>query len=243
MEYRPPNDYLQFKTRCSAPVEVLAPVSLEYCPIMPPRSLFHIVRAPSEELSGMLHPLIDVLQRLTNTFLHGDNSLEEEEEQQIRCYLQVVNSPGIPQTSSESPLAWIYESCRLAGIIFATAIRYRIPLSRAVSKAHPDSGGISLLDDLCQVVFRSPYSSQPFWGPLAGCFLWVSLVCASLSYCAVHVDSPEDGRYWSTKSRRASLIVPFSFATKLFHAEASSAQAFHITKIMVLIQEKLALGC
>lgn len=58
----------------------------------------------------MLHQLIDVLQRLTNNFLHSDNSLEEEEEeeQQIRCYLQVVNSPGIPQTSSKSPLAWIY---------------------------------------------------------------------------------------------------------------------------------------
>lgn len=52
---------------------------------------------------------------------------------------------------------------------------------------------------LCRVVFRSPYSNQPFWGPLAGYFLWGSLVCAFLSYCAVHVDSPEDGRYWSTK--------------------------------------------
>lgn len=238
-ECLPPREYLQYKTHCSNAVETIAPVSLSYCPILSlPGSDWSITPTVGDP-RAMLQRLIYLLRRLTENFLLSGSSSSEQQEQ---LYLYILNSPISCISSSDSAMTWIYESCRLAGIIFAAAIRYCVPISSAAFKAAQDTNKDSLLEDLCRAIYHSPYSSQPFWGELAGCFLWVSLVSASLSQCGVHVDLPQDELYWTAKSRRASLVVPFSFATKLFHAKMSSAQAFQITEIMILIQEKLAVG-
>lgn len=238
-ESPPPREYLQYTTHCSNAVQQIAPVSLAYCPLILLAGNDCPITTTVGDPRAMLQRLIYLLQQLTDNFLHPGPLSSE---QQAQLYLQVLNIPVSCLNSSDSPMTWIYESCRLAGMIFAAAIRYCVPISSAALRAAQDSNEDSLLENLYQAIYRSPYSSQPFWGDLAGCFLWVSLVSASLSQGGVHIDLPQDDLYWTAKSRRASLVVPFSFATKLFHARTSSDQAFQITEIMILIQEKLAAG-
>lgn len=238
-EHLPPREYLLYKTHCSNPVEAITPVSLAYCPLIVfpggNSPIITTIKDPRE----MFEQLIYLLQQLTYNFLHPEPSSSDR---QKLLYLQILKSPTPCLSSSDSSMTWIYESCRLAGIIFAAAIRYGVPISTAALIAANDSNEMFLLESLCRAIYHSPYSSQPFWGELGGCFLWVSLVSASLSQCGVHVDFPQDELYWKAKSRRASLVVPFSFATKLFHARNTSDEAFHITEIMILIQEKLAVS-
>jgi hypothetical protein len=238
-EYPPPSEYLQYKTSCSNATEIITPANLDYCPL--------IVSPGDEAPPGIddnprddaLHQLIFLLQQLTDSFLNPGPFAGERQE---HLYLQVLNSPISCPNQPDHPTTQIYEACRLAGIIFAAAIRYCIPLSKAALRAAQDSDDGFLLDNLYRAINRSPYASQPFWGEWAGCFLWISLVSASLSQCGPHAESPQDDLYWDAKLRRASLVVPFSFATKLFHAKKSSAQAFLVTEIMILIQGKLAKG-
>jgi hypothetical protein len=236
-EHPPPREYLQYKTTCSSAVEIITPSNLEYCPLilLCNEAIPEIDNNPRDAL----HQLISMLQQLTDSFLNP-GPLSGERQKQL--YLRVLKSPTFGVDPSDPPILRIYEACRLAGIFFAAAIRYCVPLSNAALRAARDSGDDSLLDTLHRAIYRSPYSSQPFWGEWAGCFLWVSLVSASLSQCGPHVESPEDARYWEAKLRRTALVVPFSFATKLFHAKTSSTQAFLVTEIMILIQGKLANG-
>lgn len=238
-ERLPPVEYLQYRTHCSNPVETIIPVNLGYCPLMISPGGRRSTITTTDDPRRMLEQLIYLLQQLTEGFLHP-NPISSTRQKTL-C-LQILKSPLPWLGASISPMTWIYESCRLAGIIFAAAIRYGVPISSAAPLAAQDLNEELLLEKLCQAIYRSPYSSQPFWGELGGCFLWVSLVSASLSQCGIDVDSPQDDLYWSAKSRRVSLIVPFSFATKLFHAKISSAHAFQITETMILVQEKLAIG-
>jgi hypothetical protein len=238
-ERLPPKEYLQYKTHCSNPVETITPVSLEYCPLLVLPGGDRPIIKPMEDARAMLEQIIYLLQQLTYDFLHPDPFSSTR---QKSLYLHILRSPVSCLSSSDSPMTWIYESCRLAGIIFAAAIRYGVPISSAALIAAQDSNEEFLLENLCRAIYRSPYSSQPFWGELGGCFLWVSLVSASLSQCGAHIDCPKDDLYWNAKARRASLVVPFSFATKLFHARTSLDQAFQITEVMILIQEKLAVN-
>jgi hypothetical protein len=238
-ECPPPSEYLRYKTYCSNAIEIITPANLACCPVLLSPGDEAPTVAIDDDPRGMLQQLIFHLRQLTDTFL---NPGPESSERQEQLYLRIFKSPVSCSNASDSAIAWIYESCRLTGIVFAAAIRYCVPLSYAVLRAAQDSDDVSLLDNLHRAIYRSPYSSQPFWGEWAGCFLWVSLVSASLSQCGPHVESPQDGLYWDAKLRRTSLVVPFSFATKLFHAKQSSAQAFLVTEIMILIQGKLASG-
>jgi hypothetical protein len=240
-ESPPPREYLRYKTHFSNAVETITitPASLEYCPLLPLPGSVAPITAIGEDSRGRLHRLIFLLQQLTDSFLNPGPLSGERQEQ---LYLQVLKSPVCHPNPSDLHLSWIYESCRLTGMVFAAAIRYRVPLSSAALRASQDSNDVSLLDNLYRAIYCSPYSSQPFWGEWAGCFLWVSLVSASLSQCGVHVESPQDGLYRDAKLRRTSLVVAFSFATKLFHAKTTSDQAFLITEIMTIIQRKLATG-
>lgn len=235
-ENPPPREYLRYKTSCSSAVEVITPSNLEYCPLILLRcdeAIPAIDNNPQEALDG----LIFLLQQLTDNFLHRDPLPRERQEQ---LYLQVLKCPVFSLNPSDPPIVRIYEACRLAGIIFAAAIRYCVPLTNAALRAAQDADDVALLDNLHRAIYRSPYASQPFWGEWAGCFLWVSLVSASLSQCGPHAENPQDDLYWEAKLRRTALVVPFSFATKLFHAKTSSTQAFQVTEIMILIQENLA---
>jgi hypothetical protein len=237
-EHPPPSEYLRYKTYCSNAVEIITPANLTFCPLLPlPGD--EAPTATDDDLRGAFQRLIFLLQQLTDSFLNPGPLSGERQEQ---LYLHVLKSPASFSNPSEPSMAWIYESCRLAGIVFAAAIRYCVPLSSAVLRAAQDTDDVSLLDNLYRAIYRSPYSSQPFWGEWAGCFLWVSLVSASLSQCGPHVENPQGDLYWDAKLRRASLVVPFSYATKLFHAKRSSAQAFQVIEIMILIQGKLASG-
>ena len=238
-ESPPPNEYLRYKTHCSSAAETIPPVNLAYCPLILLPGDDTSITATDADPRGRLQRLVFLLQQLTDGFLNPRPLSGERREQ---LYLQVIKSSAFCANSSDPSMEWIYESCRLAGMVFAAAIRYCVPLSSAALRATQDSDDVSLPDDLYRALYRSPYSSQPFWGEWAGCFLWVSLVSASLSQCGVNVESPQDDLYWDAKLRRTSLVVPFSFATKLFHAKESSNEAFQITEIMFLVQRKLAAG-
>jgi hypothetical protein len=239
IECLPPSEYLRYKTCSSNAVEVITPGNLTYCPLLPSSNHDDPIPTMNEDPRGRLRRLVFLLQQLTDSFLNpGPLSVEHLGQ----LYLRVLESPVSCSNPSDPSMTWIYESCRFAGIVFAAAIKYCVPISLAAPRAIQDSGDLSLLENLYGAIYRSPYSSQPFWGEWAGCFLWVSLVSASLSQCGVHIQSSQDNLYWEANLRRTSLVVPFSFATKLFHAKTSADDAFMITETMVHIQAKLAAG-
>ena len=237
-EVPPPTEYLQFRTRSSEATESVSHVSLMYCPLLPSKDGDTSPTLMNDDPRGRLQRLILHLRQFTTSFLSSRSRVCQEQEQ---LYDAILQSHAFDTSSSSPHIVWVYESCRIAGVVFAAAIRYQVPFSTAVPLAVKDSGNASLLDDLYHAIYRSPYSSRPFWGEWAGAFLWVSLVSASISLCGSEGELwPHDKLYREMKLRRTSLAFPFVFATKLFHIKETSRQAFMITETMIRIQEKLA---
>lgn len=97
-------------------------------------------------------------------------------------------TPGLP-TSND----WVYESCRIAAIIYASAIIMRVPFSVAsepgrsviladsVSLTNSLAGGhlasTRLTEALYEVLERT--NMQNVWGEMSGVLYWVSLVAAA----------------------------------------------------------------
>lgn len=151
--------------------------------------------------------------------------------QEIRTRLASLpsaNTPGLP-TSND----WVYEACRIASIIYVTAIKMRVPLSVAaasgpslvlenerppIRSAHgsgdeSDSQSQSLVKLLYEVLERS--NTEEIWGDMAGVLYWVSLIGAAASRNAVSLNMsmeptrPREEAY-STWVRRCFIM----FATR-----------------------------
>jgi hypothetical protein len=100
--------------------------------------------------------------------------------------LPSAHTPGLAATKD-----WVYESCRIASIIYTSAIIMRVPFSVAAEPGrsiipveaeptwHPNSqsSSVRLTDALYYALERS--NMQDIWGDMSGVLYWVSLVGAA----------------------------------------------------------------
>jgi hypothetical protein len=123
----------------------------------------------------------------------------------IRARLAALPSacaPGTPVTND-----WVYESCRIASIIYASAIIMRVPFSVAAEpgrsviladaasfNSSPTSNHscVRLTDALYEVLERS--NMETVWGDMSGVLYWISLVGAAAARVPASINMSQYAR-------------------------------------------------
>lgn len=137
--------------------------------------------------------------------------------------LPSANTPGLPTYND-----WVYESCRIASIIYVTAIILRIPFSVAAEPgrfavlANPpsltnDPSGCHLMSiRLTEALYEAVEKSniENLWGDMSGVFYWVTAIGAAAGRTPSSVNIPQIARSrsegYATWVRRCMIM----FATK-----------------------------
>ena len=149
-------------------------------------------------------------------------------------------TPGAPVAGD-----WVYEACRIAAIIYASAIIMKVPFSVAAepgrsillsdtsSIANPITGGhllsTRLAEALYEVLERS--NMQNIWGDMSGVLYWVCLVGAaaartpaSIKMSQMPTSRSEAYAIWVRRclimsSTRAMIVLIFKHPLPIIHAQ------------------------
>ncbi|KAF2110852.1 hypothetical protein BDV96DRAFT_192468 [Lophiotrema nucula] len=84
-----------------------------------------------------------------------------------------------PSTDDDITADWVYESCRLAALIYCRSIVQGMPLSDSANTIHArssgaDISGITMISALHNALENTDKSG--LWGDMCGVFLWICLV-------------------------------------------------------------------
>lgn len=135
----------------------------------------------------------------------------------------------LPSAEYDTQPDWIYESCRIAALIYCRSVVHGATLADSANIMHASISGsssesVTLLAALHSALAKSEV--QTCWGfDLSGAFLWVALVGAAASWFAPHSSSDEalQASAWMRKcfalyAVRAAVSVPFDCADATIQA-------------------------
>ena len=195
-------------------------MSLAESPLYCPRGEFFTV-IQDRECNASIHDLLCDMRDLTDLFIahnSGNNvifdldvlardpwngpSSTEFDAKVIEIRAKVASLPSARDPGLATTNDWVYEACRIAAIIYASAIIMRVPLSAA---ADPDrniimcdmaslagSLGITpghtprLTETLYEVLEKT--NTGDLWNNMSGVFYWVTTVGAAAARTPVNID-------------------------------------------------------
>ncbi|KAG9185822.1 hypothetical protein G6011_07153 [Alternaria panax] len=200
--------------------------------------------APQEQMPSLYRvcsaattDIIWKMQRCTCTFLARWNHKGEpymiSSGQLASCDAELQNIYSdlllLPSAEDDHSLDWVYESCRIAALIYCRSIVYGATLAESANIMHARISGssvesVTLLSALHSAIGRT--KAQTCWDfELSGAFLWVALVGAAASQSPPHPSSEEtlQASAWMRKcfalyAVRAAVSVPFDYADATIHA-------------------------
>lgn len=133
----------------------------------------------------------------------------------------------LPSTESDITPDWIYESCRIAALIYCRTMVHGTSLvdsGNVVHAATASSRSSTLLSALHNALEKT--DTRSCWGDdLSGVFLWVTLIGAAASWSSIRrlpEENPQTAT-WVAKcfalySVRAAVSVPFDYIDATIHA-------------------------
>lgn len=147
-----------------------------------------------------------------------------------------------PSTEADLTPDWVYESCRLAALIYCRSIVRGVSLAESANLMHPRGSGpeadsTTLLLALHEALMRT--DTRGCWGStMRGVFLWVCLVGGAASWPSARFSAGIDGEDTSPSSTwarkcfalyavRASVSVPFEYADSMIQALRTMLQVRH----------------
>ncbi|KAF2280447.1 uncharacterized protein EI97DRAFT_411741 [Westerdykella ornata] len=183
--------FQEWESMMPTPVEDIA--GIPWSPLFSPRLEFSSLRL-GPRCSPETYDLLCAMRYITDLFIEhmekdpirelesdevvdmtSPNRRQQEYDTKIDpIYQHLLDLPSasIPGLSTSND--WVYEACRIAAIIHATAIIRRVPFHVA---AEGSERGRRMTDDLYAALELS--NTQNVWGNLAGVLYWVSLVGVS----------------------------------------------------------------
>jgi hypothetical protein len=211
--------------------------------------------APHGDLSGIYHvcstttlDLLSHMHTLTQTYLARScyvSDLDPASDTHIVACdtkLQDMYSRILHCPTSENDINsdWIYESCRVAALIFCRSIIHGTSLSNSAKSVYPrsrahESTDTTLLEALHAAVMRTDISAC--WGDMRGTFLWVCLVGGAAAWplsrmVSIEHESPTPAQAWIRKffapyAIKAVVSVPFENAGSTIQALRTMLQVRH----------------
>lgn len=226
-----------------SPSETLSENGILISPLSPPIThASQLYRVCSVGTAG----IIMEIQNFTDIFLarwnHTGDGHTISSGQLANCDLQLQSIYSrlllLPSTESDITPDWIYESCRIAALIYCRSMVHGISLAESAGIVYPatarsDTKSATLLLALHETLERT--NKQNCWGhDLAGVFLWVTLIGASASWASARLKSIDDSQkaIWAAKcfslhAVRAALSVSSDNIDSTIHALRVFLQVRH----------------
>lgn len=202
-------------------------------PLIPPLEHRLLYRTCSVGTAG----IILEIQKCTNVFLarwnHNRDALTISSGQLANCDSQLQNIYSrillLPSTEGDITPDWIYESCRIAALIYCRSVVHGASFASSGRIVHATTPGsrpesATLLSALYTALEKT--DTRGCWGSgLSGTFLWVTLVGAAAAWSSPHPLSEDDsptstwaGKCFALYAMRAAVSVPFQQADAAIHA-------------------------
>jgi len=169
--------------------------------------------------------IVNGMQECTHIFLarwnhlHGTQTTSKGRLENYDLQLQNIYTRllSLPSTKVDLAQDWIYESCRLAALIYCRSIVHGTGFADSANTPHADTCG-TLLSALHHALGRT--DTQNCWGfDLSGVFLWVTLLGAASSWSlefpwseTILQSLPWMRKYFALYAIRAAVSVPFEHA-------------------------------
>jgi hypothetical protein len=215
--------------------------------------------APGGDLSciyGACSPttleILTDMRTLTQTYLARwgyVSDLDPASDAQVMSYdvqLQKLYSRILQCPSSEDDIMpdWIYESCRIAALMWCRSIIHGTPLADSAQiicarNTGHDATDMTLLTALHAAVMQTNTSSC--WGDMRGVFLWVCLVGGAASWPSSQTvlfenEALSPVQAWMRKcfallSVKAAVSVPFDQTSSTIQALRTMLQVRHWTEL------------
>ncbi|KAI0587724.1 hypothetical protein Alg215_01306 [Pyrenophora tritici-repentis] len=169
--------------------------------------------------------IVNNMQRCTHTFLARWNQVDGTQRRPGSYELQLHHIYSrllsLPSTNADLARDWIYESCRLAALIYCRSIIHGTSFADSANTMYASTSGSrpdTLLSALHDALGRTDV--QNCWGfDLSGVFLWVTLIGAAASWSlevpwseATLQSLPWMRKCFALYAVRAAVSVPFEHA-------------------------------
>jgi hypothetical protein len=258
------------------PLPVDEAMAMPESPLFCPRGeFFAVVHDPA--CSGLTYDLICDMRDITELFITHDATLDHMFDKEGHAYnaqpwpsstefeakltevrakvasLPSARIPGLPTTND-----WVYEACRIAAIIYVSAIIMRVPLSVA---ANPNRNIVTrdlvsftgslesttvfvprLTETLYEVIEKT--NTGDVWNNMSGVFYWVTAVGAAAARTPMNIDMysrpSSANEAYSTWVRRC--LIMFSSRAMILFLFEHPIPLLHMEKKLLRVQELLARG-
>ncbi|OCK81942.1 hypothetical protein K432DRAFT_403328 [Lepidopterella palustris CBS 459.81] len=214
----------------------------------------HLFSSPrSRSCSNLTYEVLSDMLDLTNlTILRGNDNntpfsateIASYEADMQQIYTRLLLRPSASESSMEISEDWIYETCRLAALIYCRSIIHRVPLSASGSvlyapipnpmyetsrHSNRNCPPSTLLEGLHEALDKTDLSDC--WGAMIGVFLWVCLVGGAAAWEPLIVDRKERDRSlhhvhraWMRKcfalyATKSSIIIGFEYPNAVLEAQ------------------------
>lgn len=188
----------------------------------------------SGECNGITFELISDLRNMTQVYLakwrcaNGQGSTSIAEDASWDARLQQAYCRLLSYRSAESNAVpdWLYESCRLAALIFAGSLIQGTALSDSAKNTSSNNSrsrhsATTLLSALYSAFMRT--DTRQCWGNLRGVFMWVTLVGGAACWPTSRLAFVEHGKEtmvaeasarkcFALFAMKAVILTPFSLA-------------------------------
>jgi hypothetical protein len=158
--------------------------------------------------------------------------------QSQQIYTRLLRRPPIEEDNRPD---WVYESCRLAALIYCRSIVHGTSLAESAGTLHAQRTGheltsTTLLSALHAAIMRT--DTRSCWGDMRGVFLWVCLVGGAASWPPSRLASVEyeeqnpSAQAWARKcfalcAVRSAVSIPFGQAGTTIEALRTMLQVRH----------------
>jgi hypothetical protein len=104
----------------------------------------------------------------------------------LTTHIQLIYSRLVlhASTADQASPDWVYESCRLAALIYCRSIMYRCTLAMSASGIHSQIVGSGTSSTLHMALLHAleRTDKQDCWGPLRGVLLWICVIGGAASW-------------------------------------------------------------
>ncbi|KAF2006004.1 hypothetical protein P154DRAFT_530286 [Amniculicola lignicola CBS 123094] len=149
-----------------------------------------------------------------------------------------------PSTDDDLTPDWIYESCRLAALIYCRSIVQGVPLSDSANVMHARSSGADITGSTMISALHNALENtdrRGNWGDMYGVFLWICLVGGAASYPSHHsVFGERDNLHTPAGWVRKSFAL-FSVKASLAHGMDDAPAVVEAQRTMLQVQSLINL--
>lgn len=148
-----------------------------------------------------------------------------------------------PSTEDNVIPDWIYESCRIAALIYCRSIVQSMPLAQSANIMHAQSSGSGTGTNLMSALHRAVEQTDrtSHWGELSGVLLWVYLVGGAASWPSFqplygHSAESQSSTGWTRKwfalhAVRTPLSINFDHADAIVESQRTMLQVQHMISL------------